>query len=117
VTQFQYKCPSCRFIFVTESRSEIPPCPLCGHLTKRDFVFNTRNSVPEHFNHTVGGYVSNEGELRDALKRVGDEQSERLNIEHNYQYLTRAEMADPSAHGVTGEGLDATYRAQSEATK
>ena len=66
--------------------------------------------MPEHFNTTVGGYVSNEREMRDALKRVRDEQSERLGIEHNYEYLTRAEMADPSAHGVTDEGLDTTRR-------
>ena len=67
--------------------------------------------MPEHFNHTVGGYVQNERQVRDALKELSDTQSERNGIEHNYEYLTRAEMADPSSHGVTSEGLDATERA------
>jgi hypothetical protein len=78
-------------------------------------VFQVRNSMPEHFSHTVGGYVNSEGELRDALKRMSDDQSERTGIEQRLEFLTRAEMADASAHGVTEEGLDSTARAQHEA--
>ena len=110
MAQYQYRCPSCRFVFVTNSRTDIPPCPVCGSQSRRDFVFNTTPSIPDHFNTTVGGYVSNERELRDSLKRISDEQSERVGMEHRYEYLTRAEMADPIAHGVTDEGLDSTYR-------
>lgn len=71
-------------------------------------MFNVRNSTPEHFSTAVGGYVSNDRDLRDALKRMSDEQSERVGMDHNYEYLTRSEMADPTAHGVTEEGLDTT---------
>lgn len=115
MAQYQYKCPACRFILVTESRTEIPPCPVCGHQTRRDFVFQVRTSTPEHFNHSVGAYVSNERELRDAFKRISDDQSERTGIEHNHEFLTRAEMADGSAHGVTEEGLDVTARVHHDA--
>lgn len=54
--------------------------------------------------------MNNERELRDAIKRQSDETSERTGIEHNLEYLTRAEMRDPSAHGVTDEGLQEQER-------
>jgi hypothetical protein len=95
-------------MFITLSREDIPPCPVCGNKSQRQFIFNTLASVPEHFNHTVGGYVTNERALRDALKQKADEQSERIGMDHNYEYLTRSEMADAAAHGVTDEGLDTT---------
>lgn len=67
--------------------------------------------MPEHFNHAVGSYVSNEREFRDALKVMSEEQSYRVGIDHEYEYLSPADMADASAHGVTEEGLEATERA------
>lgn len=66
--------------------------------------------MPEHFNTSVGRVVNNERELRDAFKRQSDEVSERTGIEHNMEFLTRAEMADASAHGVTDEGLESSRR-------
>lgn len=66
--------------------------------------------MPEHFNTSVGVHVNSERELRDAIKRQSDEVSERTGIEHNMDYLTRADMADAGAHGVTGEGLDEQAR-------
>jgi hypothetical protein len=114
VAQYQYKCSGCRFIFTTESRTDIPDCPVCHKPAKRDFVFNLQPSNPEHFSHTVGGYVSNDYELKEAMKRMSDEQSERVGMEHKYEYLTRAEVVDPTAHGVTTEGLDTTERAWAE---
>ena len=98
-------------MFVTVSRTEIPPCPVCRTKSIRQFNFNVRNSMPEHFNYSVGSYVSNERQLRDAIKVVGDEQYHRLGIESDYQYLSPSDMADASAHGVTEEGLDDTARA------
>lgn len=67
--------------------------------------------MPEHFNYSVGSYVSNERQLRDAIKVTGEEQYYRLGIENNYEYLSASDMADASAHGVTDEGLEATERA------
>jgi hypothetical protein len=108
--EYQYKCKSCTLVFTTLSRTDIPPCPVCGVRSQRDYVFQARNSMPEHFNTSIGQNVNNERELRDALKRQSDEQSERLGIEHNLEYLTRSEMADGSAHGVTDEGLESQAR-------
>ena len=68
--------------------------------------------MPEHFNHSVGSYVSNERQLRDALKVASAEASNRLGMDHDFQYMSPADMADASSHGVTEEGLDDTYRAR-----
>lgn len=113
--EYQYTCLSCKNVFTTLSRTDIPPCPVCKQPSKRDYVFQARNSTPEHFNVSAGQYVSNDRELRDAFKRQSDEQSERLGIEHNLVPLTRAEMRDPTVHGVTEEGLDSQSKAHSEA--
>lgn len=67
--------------------------------------------MPEHFSHAVGRPVTNMRDLKDAIKRQSDEASERNGIEHDMEFLTRAEMMDPSAHGVTGEGLDTQQKA------
>lgn len=108
--EYQYKCNGCRLTFATLSRTDIPACPVCGSVAQRDYVFQTVNSMPEHFNNTLGRPVNNERDLRDGLKRLSDEASERNGIETNLEYLTRAEMADPRAHGVTDEGLEDTRR-------
>jgi hypothetical protein len=97
-------------VFTTLSRTDIPDCPVCSTPAQRDWVFQTRNSTPEHFNTTLGRPVNNERDLRDGLKRLSDEQSERNGIEQNFEFLTRAEMADSGAHGVTDEGLEQTRR-------
>jgi hypothetical protein len=45
-----------------------------------------------HFNYTVGKFVRNEQEFRDALKRAGDKNSEKTGISHNYEYLHPADI-------------------------
>jgi hypothetical protein len=76
----------------------------------RQFIFQARNSMPDHMNIATGQFVGNDTQLRDALKRMGDEQFERTGIESNYEPMTRAEMADPTAHGVTEEGRESQER-------
>jgi hypothetical protein len=73
--------------------------------------FNSGRSFPEHFNNSVGEFVSNKRQFYDGLKRQSEVQSIRTGVEHNYQPVDPTDMADPSAHGVTDEGLDATHRA------
>lgn len=114
MAEYQYKCANCRVVFTTLSRTEIPPCPFCGNVSTRDFSFFFKPDTPEHFNHSVGEYVSNERELRDALKRQSDEASERNGIEHNLEYLSRSDMSDFGAHGVTEEGLEESRKAWSD---
>jgi len=110
VAEFLWKCPGCRLTFVSFSRTDIPRCSVCNTDSKRVYSYNTRVSMPEHYNTSLGAYVTNERALRDAFKEQSDLASERNGIEHNYEYLSRAEMADPTAHGITEEGLDSTHR-------
>jgi hypothetical protein len=112
MAEYQYRCQGCRLFFTTLSRTNIPPCPVCGTQSTRMFSFNIAQSVPEHFNHSVGSYVSNERQLRDAIKVMSEEQSYRTGVEHDYEYLSRSDLADQGAHGVTEEGLDETRRAK-----
>lgn len=79
--------------------------------TRRQFTFNISRSMPEHFNHSVGSYVSNEHQMREALKVISEEQSYRVGTDHEYEYVSPHDMADMSAHGVTDEGLEETARA------
>jgi hypothetical protein len=67
--------------------------------------------MPEHFNYSVGQYVTNDHALKEEFKRLSEEQSARVGMDHDYEYVSPADMADMSAHGVTEEGLDDTARA------
>ena len=108
--EYQYKCSGCRLFFTTASRDDISPCPVCGTKASRHYSFNIGKSIPEHFNNSTGTYVNTERELRDHLKFMSDEESARIGMDHNYEYLSPADMQDPAAHGVTEEGLDSTNR-------
>ena len=108
--EYQYRCPSCGQTVISESRADKAHCP-CGHQASRDFSFRVTRGIPEHFNQSVGAYVSNERQLRDTLKVISEEQSLRLGVDHNYEYLSPADMADPQSHGVTEEGLDESRKA------
>jgi hypothetical protein len=68
--------------------------------------------MQEHWNQAVGQYVSNRQEMSEALKRQGDEMSERTGIHHDYEMVSPSEMADPSAVGASRENLDETHRRQ-----
>jgi hypothetical protein len=61
----------------------------------------------EHWNDAVGRYVSNRQEMSDALKRAGDEYSERTGLDTQYEYVSPADMMDASAHGVNPDHRDA----------
>jgi hypothetical protein len=70
------------------------------------FSFYTHTGMKEHWNTAVGAYVSNRQQMDDALKRQSEVASVRTGVDHDYQYVSPAEMADPSAHGVTEDGLN-----------
>jgi hypothetical protein len=60
-------------------------------------------SMPEHFNDSVGEYVSNERQFNDALKHKSDSMAERLGMNVNYQPI---DWSDRKALGVTDEGIE-----------
>ena len=114
--EYQYRCPSCGQTVISESRADKAQCP-CGHQASRDFSFRVTRGIPEHFNQSVGAYVNNERQLRDALKVASEEATHRMGVEHSYEYLSPADMADASSHGVTEEGLDESRKALHDLTR
>jgi predicted nucleic acid-binding Zn ribbon protein len=115
VPNYQFRCPSCRAAYTLEAsiHDDIPvsrPCPRCNHDAKRDYSFNLQPSFQEHFNNSLGQYVSNNRQFTDGLKIQSAEMSERMSQEVNLQPLSPAEMMDASSHGVTEEGLYETRK-------
>jgi hypothetical protein len=82
----------------------------CGAHPTRVWSFNHSRAFPEHFNNSVGEFVSNKHQFYDGLKRQSEVQSARTGIEHDFQPVDPTDMRDASAHGVTDEGLDDTNR-------
>lgn len=82
-------------------------CPVCGGRLQRRVSFSYHRSMPEHYNHAVGEFVSGKHSFRDALKRRGEEQSIRTGTEHNYEPV---DLRDQAACGATDEGLYETEK-------
>lgn len=62
-------------------------------------------SLPEHFNNSIGSYVTNSAALNGELSRKSDEMSERMGFAVKY------ETVDPrDTPGVTESGLEATEK-------
>lgn len=111
---YLYRCPWCgdefyKYFQFADSNTIV----YCGHdgvaCDKVLGVAAFHRAMPEHFNHSVGKYVSNEREFRDDLKRASDEASQRLGLPHNFVPI---DMRDPAQTHATEEGLDATHRQQ-----
>jgi hypothetical protein len=117
MNQYQYRCPSCRNIFTVLERADVYPCPTCGRDGSRKFQFSVKSSFQEHFNHAVGHYVNNQTQFYDSLKVQSDEMSYRMGTDVDYQPISAMDMAEGSAHGVTSEGLEETYKAHHDLRK
>lgn len=100
---YEWSCQSCGSTIETLSR-EPRPC-ICGDTMRRRFSFSVKLPTPGHFNHSVGRYVSNDAEFRDALKQKSDEHSARFGTTVSYAPI---DYADRKALNVTDEGLAET---------
>ena len=108
--QYQFNCPSCRQNYTVTQPNHPQPCPSCGARVNRVYSFTTGKGMPEHYNNAVGEFVSSRTQFYDGLKRKSEEAWARTGLDHDFQPVDPSDMRDPSAHGVTEEGLDATYR-------
>lgn len=80
------------------------PHPDCG-VYHQVLSLNFHRSMPEHFNNSIGSYVSNPAELTTALSRKSDVMSERMGFAVKY------ETVDPrDTPGVSEVGLEATEK-------
>lgn len=107
-----YACAVCglEHDFYTPITESPPPHRLCtcGEPAYRRFYPpSIMTSMPEHFSHATGGYVSNRRQFLDGLKRGSEEASIRTGTDVNY---VEVDPGDKAALGVTDEGLDATHR-------
>jgi len=116
MAEYQYRCQGCRRLFASGERADITTCPDCQGPAVRKFGFYVSTGVKEHFNNAVGEYVSNSHQMSEALKRKSEEMSVRTGIDHDYQYVEPADMADPSAHGASPDVLEETRRRQRDAS-
>lgn len=74
----------------------------CGGLARRVYTPPAMvNGFQAHFNHSIGRFVNNEREFRDALKQGSEEASARMGgMAVNYEPVPIAEVAHSQ------EGLD-----------
>jgi hypothetical protein len=112
VAEYQYRCAGCGRLFASGERADVTRCPDCSQSATRVFAFYTSSSMREHWNTAVGQYVSNSQDMDRALKTKGEEMSVRTGIAHEYEYLSPAEMADPTATGADPNLLEETHRRQ-----
>jgi hypothetical protein len=88
---YQYRCEKCRVLFHADTRT-VSECPIGHPQVKRNYSFTFGLGVKEHWNGSVGKYVSNERHLRDELSRASDEHSEKTGTEHRYVMADVGEM-------------------------
>jgi hypothetical protein len=107
---YEFRCFNCGQAFETRT-TEPGACPNCSRATvTRNYSFSVAPAFKEHWNNAVGHYVSNDRQFRDSLKVQSEEMSNRMGMNVDYQPLSRSDMAEQSAHGVTEEGLDHTRK-------
>ena len=96
---WDWKCVRCGF--VKESRLQVA-CPQCGDRMQKKYAVMTPGPncfFQAHWNRSVGQWVTSRQDFTDALHRKGDEQSERLGIEHRYETHDHGDKI-----GVTEDG-------------
>lgn len=108
--QYNYRCRSCNRLFATNTAADASTCPDCQGPAVRKFGFYVSGGLKEHWNNAVGQYVSNERQMTEALKRQSEEASVRTGTDHQFEYVSPAEMADARSHGVNEDNLELTRK-------
>lgn len=100
---YEFRCRNCGNTEHRTSRSQ-PTCVMCGPdgtLMKRVYGFNMASVWQEHYNESVGEVISDEKQFKNALRRKGEEATERTGIPHSF---VPAE-GDAKSMGVSDEGM------------
>lgn len=109
--QYEYRCPECRNTILSPHRADrsVAWCRKCTEYREHRRVFGiyVARGMVEHYNQSIGAYVTSERQFRDELKRGAELETLRTGIEHNYEPV---DMSDTKSLGVTAEGLEATNR-------
>lgn len=114
----RFICKRCGYIKDTEGvvgQSPVYPdkCPACGDGEwRRDYrSVGLVNPMMEHWNNTTGTVVSDMKGFKNDLKRRSDEATMRTGIEHNYEPIDYADVAQV-VRDSDGKGLEDTNRAR-----
>lgn len=113
---YEWRCPECKQAYA--SRRTLgdltpPTCPTCNVPVRRRYSpIAIKLPMAEHWNTSVGAYITNEQQFADQLKIQSEQATLRTGIEHNFvPHDPRDAKADLN---VTEEGLEATYRRRRE---
>jgi len=107
---YEYRCSACdglhrQTMTVGEygALAEIPECRHCGVRLKRRFSFAAAEVLHEHWNHSLGGPVSDHRKFREGLRRKSDEMSARLGQDVNLQPI---DASDPTTVGASPDAKE-----------
>jgi hypothetical protein len=97
---YSFRCRSCNRYELLTSPIHTPPEPHpCGcqfdGMMKRDYQADKPQPAPvwqEHWNPSVGGYVSDRRKMQDSMDRYNDNLFERTGIEQKNVVVDRADM-------------------------
>lgn len=104
---YAYECPNCGQEYESLKRGlESTTLCQCESPIKRKWMVNLQRPMPDHYNTSVGKYVTGKRQLTDEFKRMSDNMTERTGIPHNY---VPVDPNDKETFGVTDEGLQATH--------
>lgn len=105
---YSFRCSMCgtQGDSVRQIGDVVPPtCPTCNTPMHRVYTpFGFRRSMPEHFNHAAGTYVSNERQLQEHYRIKSAEDTERLGMEVKYAPIDPSDL--PTVANKTDAGLE-----------
>lgn len=104
----EYKCLSCGVKFDSPTDRYLT-CMNCGSPeVKRVYtsVQLSTSAFKPHFNYSVGQYVNNDREFKDALKRGADVNSEKTGIAHDYTPFYPSDIKDKFRDNPEFENLE-----------
>lgn len=116
---YAYKCRECgaraesatradrlpEFVHLRQDTDVEVGCP--GSFTRDYSGLQFAGVMQEHYNFTTHSAISSNRQFSDQLKRISDERSNELGMEHRFEPV---DPVDKKALGVTDEGMDATNR-------
>lgn len=108
VYEWKCACGELRQTLCALDNISAPNCPTCGLVMDRKFSSFGVKVFKEHFNQSVGQYVTSDAQFRNELKVASDEASQRMGFDVNYQPLDPADTK--AACGVTDAGLEEQAR-------
>lgn len=118
---YSYLCPECESESAHLTRLGIgeilnEPCEVCNNpfIVRAVCRISTNLSMPEHFNHSTGKYVTNKRAFTSQLDAKSDEMSARLGYDVKY---SEVDSSDQKSLGVTNDGAGDIITKEENPTK